>query len=435
MARHLDGNNKTDSSRVPFTPPLSSLGIDLEKVPCGLQVVYFLSWIDAKAHELSARVDETTLALSFYGGLVIIFDSYINIVRIFPSLPPLPPEGMELTVLMFFMLGRQMNRFDVNPALDLLGHSHEVMKDLLPSFVVEALMSNQPIEGDSEAQGSAQNLYYTSAIASEEAIEITQEFNPGLDKAVRSPFARARSEALSVVSDGNIRRSLSGLNPAIRSQSPHPSLHKAPSIYHQQAISKKHECVTVFFSDLVGFSTWSPTCDPDLVMLTLHNLFSRLDTILETMPGLYKVETVGDAYIVAANLVDKDGSHALTMVKFALIARYEASQVFEPGTIKPLQMRIGVHSGPVTAGIVGKVRKRYCMFGDTVNMAARTETSCPPGSVQLTEAAHRLLLDQSSEEDLADFCIEDRGMIKVKGAEHPLHMYLVSEKLQLGFFE
>ena len=80
----------------------------------------------------------------------------------------------------------------------------------------------------------------------------------------------------------------------------------------------------------------------------------------------------------------------------------------------------------MTAGIVGKLRKRYCMFGDTVNMAARTETSCPPGSVQLTEAAYNLLRDQSREEDLVNLCFKDRGMVEVKGSEEPLHMFLVS---------
>ena len=112
-----------------------------------------LSWIDAKTYEMSGLVDEATLAIFFYGSLMFAFIAYLHIKQAYPLLPGLPFEGQYLVPFLFFTLGRQMSRIDVAPALKDVGkqleHMHvvieqsqAVMEDLLPGFVVDAIMSN-----------------------------------------------------------------------------------------------------------------------------------------------------------------------------------------------------------------------------------------------------------------------------------------------------
>ena len=323
-----------ESSRVLFHPPFSSHGLDLKKWPFGPHIMSITSWIDAKAYDVSGLVDESMLAIFFYGSLTVAYNSYGSISRVYPSLPPLPSEAQLLLPLCFFMMGKQMSRFDVIPALEhvdqkleesqtIVKQSHAVMEDLLPGFVVDAIMSNsQPIHTiDNEADFTSEPLIncLDSFIETVQAID-----------APRSPLANgSTSKANNLLSkapswippdraNSNLQRDAS-VSSQIQPTSSHLHLNRGvsmtPSLLRShgslpRAInpqSQKHDCISVFFSDLVGFSTWSHTCDPDLVMATLDDLCSRLDTILmEEMPGLYKVETVGDAYVVAANLVAKD---------------------------------------------------------------------------------------------------------------------------------
>ncbi|KAG1665164.1 hypothetical protein FOA52_005545 [Chlamydomonas sp. UWO 241] len=190
-------------------------------------------------------------------------------------------------------------------------------------------------------------------------------------------------------------------------------------------VSEWHECVTIFFSDIVGFSSWAHDISPEKVMHTLNDLYSRLDNIIvNEMPSLYKVETIGDSYMCAANLLQRDPEHAATMIRFALRAQEEAAKVPTPtGDGTMLKMRCGIHSGPAMSGIVGKIRRRFCLFGSTVNMASRTESSCPEGAIQVTSTC----LDLAMPHLPPYVIVTERGPVVVKGSTESLLMSLITK--------
>ncbi|KAG1665167.1 hypothetical protein FOA52_005548 [Chlamydomonas sp. UWO 241] len=192
----------------------------------------------------------------------------------------------------------------------------------------------------------------------------------------------------------------------------------------QVNVSEWHNCVTIFFSDIIGFSSWAHDISPEKVMHTLNDLYCRLDNIIvDEMPSLYKVETIGDSYMCAANLLQRDPEHAATMIRFALRAQEEAAKVPTPtGDGTMLQMRCGIHSGPAMSGIVGKIRRRFCLFGSTVNMASRTESSCPEGAIQVTSTC----LDLAMPHLPPYVIVTERGPVVVKGAAEPLRMSLIT---------
>jgi class 3 adenylate cyclase len=310
------------------------------------------------------------------------------------------------------MLSREMSRLDNTAIMGLFDsiskryrNSNMVLNDMLPEHVVNSLIRT----------GSG--------------TEILQEASrsyTALDPLSEDWLAASPSDGLSNLS--LLRKAKSELHTS-------PSLGQMtniilPSKGHglpQGNAFSKHECCTIFFSDLVGFSTWAHKVEPEDIMATLHDLYTRLDNIiLRELPMLYKIETIGDAYVVAANVIDPDPMHALHTIQFALRAQEEASKVPRPDCEDGgdgLQMRIGLHSGSVVSGLVGQIRKRFCLFGHAVNMTARTESSCPPGCVQLTEACYKEAESYLKGKDIE---VTDRGLVQVKGADEPLHMYLAT---------
>jgi len=125
-------------------------------------------------------------------------------------------------------------------------------------------------------------------------------------------------------------------------------------------------------------------------------------------PARPQVETIGDCYMVAAGLLVPLANHAATMLKFAARMHALAAEVPDPSG-RPLRLRVGVHSGRIMSGVVGAVRARYCLFGDTVNTASRMESTSLPGETQISDATHGLVAG------CPQFGFRCRGQIDVKG--------------------
>ncbi len=162
----------------------------------------------------------------------------------------------------------------------------------------------------------------------------------------------------------------------------------------------------------------SSAAPPLAVMAFLNQLYSRFDGLVD-LYKVYKVETIGDCYMVAGGLVagDEDGYksvisgeedplHAVRVMEFAKAMLRAAREVRMPHTGEPVQMRIGLHSGPVTSGVVGDRMPRFCLFGDTVNVASRMESTCRPGAIHVSAATHARLQREAW---------HDRGLTAVKG--------------------
>jgi class 3 adenylate cyclase len=145
--------------------------------------------------------------------------------------------------------------------------------------------------------------------------------------------------------------------------------------------------VTVLFSDVVDFTPFSERESPERVVAVLNELFTAFDT-LAAQRGLEKIKTIGDAYMVVAGVPDERDDHAAIMVDMA-IAMHAAASVQPALDGRRLELRTGIASGPVVAGVIGRQKFSYDLWGDTVNTASRMESSGVAGCIQVTEATWR----------------------------------------------
>ncbi|WP_157976131.1 adenylate/guanylate cyclase domain-containing protein [Lewinella sp. IMCC34191] len=151
-----------------------------------------------------------------------------------------------------------------------------------------------------------------------------------------------------------------------------------------KATARRHEHTTVMFSDFVGFSRIASTREPEDLVADLDRTFRAFDEIIERH-GLEKIKTIGDAYMCVAGVPEVDPEHAMHTVRAALdIQQYLAGH-------SEFHARIGIHSGPVVAGIVGRDKFAFDVWGDTVNQAARLETAGCAGEVTISEETRKLL--------------------------------------------
>ncbi|HEV3397760.1 MAG TPA: adenylate/guanylate cyclase domain-containing protein [Actinomycetes bacterium] len=173
--------------------------------------------------------------------------------------------------------------------------------------------------------------------------------------------------------------------------------------------------VTVLFADLVDFTRRSQDTTPERVVRVLDELFTALDRLAERH-GLEKIKTVGDAYMAVGGLPQPRPDHAEAVADMALAVREEVPRHLDPGG-RPLQVRIGIDTGPVVAGVIGRRKFSYDLWGDTVNTASRMETNGVPGCIQVTDRAYRRLRDRHR--------FERRGPVEIKGKGELVTWFLV----------
>jgi class 3 adenylate cyclase len=166
-----------------------------------------------------------------------------------------------------------------------------------------------------------------------------------------------------------------------------------------------HSNVSVLFADLVGFTKMSQGMTARQLVEVLHALFSEFDQLVGEA-GLEKIKTIGDCYMLVGGLPEARDDHASAVVATGL-SMVEAMTHFNQIHQSDLNMRIGIHSGPVVAGVIGKHKFTYDLWGNTVNVASRMESSGTPGKVHIS-AQTAELLDSS-------FLLESRGLIEAKG--------------------
>jgi guanylate cyclase len=161
----------------------------------------------------------------------------------------------------------------------------------------------------------------------------------------------------------------------------------------EHRIAESYEATTILFADIVGFTPWARRTSPGEIVAVLDTLFTRFDELAERH-GLEKVKTIGDAYMAVAGAPEARPDHAAAALALARDMIDAVADVASARDV-PLEVRIGIASGPVVGGVIGRRRLLFDLWGDTVNLASRMESSGVPGRIQVSESTHELLRDRS----------------------------------------
>ena len=184
----------------------------------------------------------------------------------------------------------------------------------------------------------------------------------------------------------------------------------------RDVIAERSEEVSVVFADITGFTPMAERLPAEEVVVLLDEIFSAFDELV-AHHGLEKIKTIGDGYLVAAGIPTPRADHAEAAARLALSMRQALAEL---PVASGLNLRVGIDSGPVVAGVIGRTKFGYDLWGDTVNTASRMETHAPPGAIQVTERTYRRLEDS--------FVLERRTGVVVKGKGEMTTYVLLGER-------
>ena len=192
----------------------------------------------------------------------------------------------------------------------------------------------------------------------------------------------------------------------------------------------KYEEVTLLFSGIVGFGDFCALHSDSKGGMKIVNLLNQVYTTFDVLTdpkrnrNVYKVETVGDKYMAVSGLPEPNSGHAREIARLALDIMHLSRDIqTSEGGVK---LTIGIHSGEVVTGVIGKRMPRYCLFGQTVNLTSRTETTGEKGRINITQDTFNLL--QQPENYDESFHFEYRGEVAMKGKPEPMKVWFLSRK-------
>jgi len=186
-------------------------------------------------------------------------------------------------------------------------------------------------------------------------------------------------------------------------------------------IAESFESTTILFADIVGFTKFSSSTSPKELVDLLNQIFSLFDEVVDRF-GVEKIKTIGDAYMVVGGIPEPTDDHAEVVALLALDMQKALAQ-FNTKTNQGFGIRIGMHTGPAVAGVIGTKKFSYDIWGDSVNTASRKESHGLPGQIQVTDATYEVLKDK--------FIFEERGVIDVKG-KGEMRTFLLKKRNTIG---
>ncbi|MCO4822845.1 MAG: adenylate/guanylate cyclase domain-containing protein, partial [Flavobacteriaceae bacterium] len=177
--------------------------------------------------------------------------------------------------------------------------------------------------------------------------------------------------------------------------------------------ARRFEAATILFSDFKGFTHYAENLSPEVLVKTIDHYFSAFDLIMEKH-GLEKIKTVGDAYMAAGGLPFETEDHAHKMILAAReMADFVAKAKEDDKTTAQFDIRIGINTGPVVAGVVGTKKFAYDIWGDAVNIASRMESNSNPGRINISEMTYNIVKSQFDCEYRGEIAVKNRGQMKM----------------------